>query len=238
MERGVKDMVRYQDIIEDVNRKLLLLERWYSVYKLAEHYDSYFEACYGSQARSFIQIMGILSEELVSTKHIIYDLPCMPGLADFLMLWNSFDLKGMYIYRATTVDYIKNYIESSTPFMVIDSPHIEENKYISFWSISPYTSHYFVNKYIQFNKLDANKIRVLVAPYDNTICSKDWYDNFSSEYTVIIDNKPYNFGKIIYLRELEVRCFKYPSSKVTYSLTVDDFNELMKYLPKKYTYFS
>ncbi len=74
-------MVRYQDIIEDVNRKLLLLERWYSAYKLAEHYDSYFEACYGSQARSFIQIMGILSEELVSTKHIIYDLPCVPDTA-------------------------------------------------------------------------------------------------------------------------------------------------------------
>jgi hypothetical protein len=231
-------MVWYQDIVEDVNRKLFLLERWYSIYRLTEYYDSYLGACYGKQAVSFIQIMGHMLEEFVSTKHIIYDLSCISGLADFLRLWNSFDLKGMYIYRATTIDYIGDYIRSSTPFLVIDSPNPDENKYISFWSVSPYTSHYFVNKYIQFNKLDVSKIRVLVAPYDDNICSKDWYDNFSSEYTVIIDNKPYNFGKITYLRELEVRCFKYPSSKVIYSLTVDDFNELMKYLPKKYIYFS
>ena len=229
-------MVWYQDIIEDVNKKIFLLERWSVVYKLTEYYDSYLEACYGSHARAFIQDMGYYAERFTSIKHIIYDLSCMPGLADFLMLWNNFDLKGMYIYRTTTTDYIKDYVQSSTPFMVIDSLHAKENKFISFWSVSPYTSYYFIKKYMDFNKLNVDKIRVLVAPYDDNICSKDWYDNFSPEYTIIVNNKPYNFGEIIYLRELEVRCFKYPSSKVIYSLTVDSFMELMKYLPKKYVY--
>jgi len=228
--------VRYRDIIEDVNRKLLLLERWYPVYKLAEYFDSYLDACYGRQIRVFIQLIGFRTEALASTKHIIYDLPCMPGLADFLRMWDSFDLKGMYIYRATTFDYISDYVMSSTPFMIVDSEHKNENRFLSYWSVSPYTANYFVRRYIEYNRLDVNKIRVLVAPYDDAICSKDWYDNFSSEYTVIINGKPYNFGEMRYLRELEVRCFKYPSSKLIYVLTVDDFNELMQYLPKKYVY--
>jgi len=229
-------LVRYQDIIEDVNKKLLLLERWYPVYKLAEHFDSYLEACYGSYAKVFIQTVGFTAEDLASTKHIIYDLPCMPGLADFLMMWDGFDLRGMYIYRATTIDYIKDYVLASTPFMIVNSEHREFNRFLSYWSVSPYTSDYFVHNYIKIKGLNPNKIRVLVAPYEGSICSKDWYDNFSSEYTVIVGSKPYNFGEIRYLRELEVRCFKYPSSKLIYALTVDDFNELMKYLPKKYVY--
>jgi len=229
-------VVRYPDIIADVNKKIPLLDMWSTVYKLAEHYDSYLEACYGLQARGFMQVMGSYGEDFVSTKHIIYDLPCIPGLAEFLRVWNNFDLRGMYIYRATTVDYIEYYIRSSTPFMVIDSQHKKENSYISFWSVSPYTADYFVHKYIEINRLDKSIIRVLVAPYDDAICSKDWYDNISTEYTVIVDGKPYNFGELQYLRELEVRCFKYPSSKLVYSLTVDDFMELMKYLPKKYIY--
>ena len=229
-------MVRYPDIIEDVNKKIPLLDMWSTVYKLAEHYDNYIEACYGIQARGFMQSVGVDAEEFRSTKHIIYDLPCIPGLAEFLRVWNNFDLKGMYIYRATTVDYIDYYVRSSTPFMVVDLEHMHENSYISFWSVSPYTADYFVHKYIDVNGLDARVIRVLVAPYDDAICSKDWYDNISTEYTVVIGNKPYNFGELQYLRELEVRCFKYPTGKLIYALTVDDFMDLMKYLPKKYVY--
>jgi hypothetical protein len=231
-------MVRYPDIIEDVNKKIPLLEKWYTVYKLAEHYNSYLDACYGIQARGFMQVFGAYAEELASTKHVVYDLPCIPGLAEFLRVWNNFDLRGMYIYRATTVDYIDYYVRSSTPFMIVDLEHKSESSFISYWSVSPYTSDYFVHKYIEYNRLDKRVIRVLVAPYDDSICSKDWYDNISTEYTVIVYNKPYNFGELQYLRELEVRCFKYPSSKLIYALTVDDFMELMKYLPKKYIYSS
>jgi len=229
-------MVRYQDVINDVNSKLFLLDKWLQVYKLTEHYDSYLDACYGGHARVFIQNMGAYAEEIVSTKHIVYDLSCIPGLVEFLRFWNFYDLKGKYIYRTTTVSYIKDYIMASTPFMVANAQDRSINGYLSYWSVSPYTSDYFSRRYVKYIGLKSNDIRVLVAPYDDSICSKDWYDNFSPEYTVIINDKPYNFGDLKYLRELEVRCFKYPSSKVIYSLTVDDFNELMKYLPKKYVY--
>jgi hypothetical protein len=229
-------MVQYQDIIEDVNRKTFLLDKWHAVYKLAEHYEGYLHACYGSQAINFIYTVGHYANEFYSIKHFVYDLPCMLGLADFLRLWNSYDLKGMYIYRATTVDYIDYYITSDTPFMVADPEHMSENRLISYWSVSPYTSDYFIRKYMRAFRLDASSIRVLVTYYDDAICSKDWYDNFSTEYTIIEGDKPYNFGAMQYLRELEVRCFKYPSSRLVYVLTVDDFMELMKYLPKKYVY--
>jgi len=229
-------MVRYQDVIEDVNKKIPLLDKWHIVYRLAEHYEGYLHACYGSQTIGFIYTVGHYAYDFFSTKHFVYDLPCMLGLADFLRLWNSYDLKGMYIYRATTVNYIDYYITSDTPFMVVDPEHMSENRLISYWSVSPYTSDYFIRKYVYSHGIDASSIRVLVAPYDDTICSKDWYDNFSTEYTIIEDDKPHNFGAMQYLRELEVRCFKYPSSRVIYALTVDDFNQLMDYLPKKYVY--
>jgi hypothetical protein len=229
-------MVRYQEIITDVNRKVILLDNWYSVYKLADHNLVYLQSCYGSQALNFIYSVGTHAHGFNSTKHIIYDLPCMPGLAEFLRLWNNFDLTGMYIYRAT-IDYLLDYyIKSNTPFMITDPEHMSENDLLSYWSVSPYTSYYFARKYIERNRVDARLIRVLVAPYDDAICSKDWYDNFSSEYTIIDGNKPINFGDMKYLRELEVRCFKYPSSRLIYALTVDDFMELMKNLPKKYVY--
>jgi len=229
-------MVRYQDVIEDVDKKIPLLDKWYVVYKLAEHYEGYLHACYGLQTVNFIYTVGHYAYDFVSTKQIAYDLPCMPGLADFLRLWNSYDLKSTYIYRATTLDYIDYYIKSDTPFMVVDPEHMSENNLISYWSVSPYTSDYFIRKYIHALHLDASSIRVLIAPYDDSICSKDWYDNFSTEYTIIDGEKPYNFGAMQYLRELEVRCFKYPSDRLIYALTVDDFMELMKYLPKKYAY--
>jgi len=229
-------MVRYQDIINDVNSKLFLLDKWLEVYKLAEHYDSYLDACYGGHARAFMQNVGSFAEDFVSITHIVYDLSCIPGLAEFLRLWNSYDLRGKYIYRTTTVSYIKDYIVASTPFMVANAQDTSINRYLSYWSVSLYTSNYFIRRYISYTNVKSDDIRVLVAPYDYTICGKDWYDNISPEYTVVIDNKPYNFGDLKYLRELEVRCFNYPSSKLVYSLTVDDFNELMKYLPKKYVY--
>jgi len=229
-------LVRYQDIIDDVNKKIFLLEKWNSVYKLTAHYEDYLNACYGHDVGSFIRNMSSYAEDLVSTSHIVYDLSCIPGLTEFLRLWNSFDLKGTYIYRATTTDYIEDYVMSSTSFMVVNSENREENEFLSYWSISPYTSNYFVDVYIGFHNIEFDKVRVLVAPYNDNICSKDWYDNFTFEYTVVINNKPYNFGDMHYLRELEVRCFKYPISDIIYSLTVDEFRELMKYLPKKYVY--
>ena len=229
-------MVRYQDIINDVNSKLFLLDKWLEVYKLAQYYDSYLDACYGDDARRFMQNIGMYGQEFVSTSHIVYDLSCIPGLTEFLRFWNSYDLKGKYIYRATTIDYVRDYVISSTPFMIVDSEHSSENDYISFWSVSPYTSDYFIHKYIKLERVKPGSIRVLVAPYDDNMCSKDWYDNISPEYTVVINNKPYNFGLLSYLRELEVRCFKYPISKLVYALTYNDFMELMKYLPKKYVY--
>lgn len=229
-------MVRYQDIINDVNSKLFLLDKWLEVYRLAEHYDSYFDACYGGHARAFMQNVGSNGEEFVSTTHIVYDLSCIPGLAEFLRFWNSYDLRGKYIYRATTVSYIKDYVIASTPFMVANTQDTSINRYLSYWSVSPYTSNYFIRRYISYTGVKSDDIRVLVAPYDDVICGKDWYDNISPEYTVVIGGKPYNFGDLKYLRELEVRCFNYSSSKLVYSLTVDDFNELMKYLPKKYVY--
>jgi len=219
-----------------VNSKLFLLDKWLEVYRLAEHYDSYFDACYGGHARAFMQNVGSNGEEFVSTTHIVYDLSCIPGLAEFLRFWNSYDLRGKYIYRATTVSYIKDYVIASTPFMVANTQDTSINRYLSYWSVSPYTSNYFIRRYISYTGVKSDDIRVLVAPYDDVICGKDWYDNISPEYTVVIGGKPYNFGDLKYLRELEVRCFNYSSSKLVYSLTVDDFNELMKYLPKKYVY--
>jgi len=217
-------VVRYQDIINDVNSKLPLLVKWKSVYPLAEHYSDYLEACYGRDAFSFMINLAYDVDKIIPGLHIKYDLHCIPGLADFLSLWNNYDLKGKYIYRTTSMALVKDYVYSSSINPIQRS--------ISYWSVSPYVSDKYVQLYIANRVAFPEDIRVLVAPYDDNICSKVWYDNLAPEYDLINDRKPESFGKISYLSELEVRCYEYPVSKVIYSLTIDDFHELMQLLPK------
>jgi len=217
-------VVRYQDIINDVNSKLPLLMKWKSVYPLAEHYNDYLEACYGDDAFSFMFYLAQDVDKVIPGLRIKYDLPCIPGLADFLDFWNNYDLKGKYIYRTTTVTRIGDYIYSLsiTPIQ----------REISYWSVSPYVSDKYVKLYIENHVTRPEDIRVLVAPYDDDICSKVWYDNLTPELDFVNNRKPKSFGRVSYLNELEVRCYEYPTSKVIYALTIDDFRELMKLLPK------
>ena len=217
-------MVRYQDIINDVNSKLPLLERWKSVYPLAEYYREYLEACYGADASAFMINLAYDTDKIIPGLHVKYDLRCIPGLADFLSFWNNYDLKNKYIYRTTSITRIKDYVYSVSI--------VPTQRYLSYWSVSPYVSDRYIELYIGRHVARLEDIRVLVAPYDDNICSKVWYDNFASEYDLITSRKPESFGKIFYLNELEVRCYEYPVSKVIYSLTIDDFRELMKLLPK------
>jgi len=217
-------VVRYQDIINDVNSKLPLLVRWKSVYPLTVYYREYLEACYGSDASSFMIGLAYDASRIIPGLRIKYDLHCIPGLSDFLSLWNNYDLKNKYIYRTTSITLIYDYVYSSSI--------IPTQRYLSFWSVSPYVSDKYIEKYISGHVARPEDIRVLVAPYDDNICSKDWYDNLAPEYELIADRKPETFGNIFYLDELEVRCYKYPASKVIYSITIDDFRELMKLLPK------
>lgn len=217
-------MVRYQDIINDVNSKLPLLERWKSVYPLTLYYSDYLEACYGSDASSFMINLAYDVDKIIPGLRIKYDLRCIPGLADFLSFWNNYDLKGKYIYRTTSVTLVKDYVYSSSI--------VPTQRYLSYWSVSPYVSDRYVQLYISNHVARPEDVRVLVAPYDDSICSKVWYDNLAPEYELTADRKPESFGKISYLSELEVRCYEYPTSKVIYSLTIDDFRELMKLLPK------
>ena len=217
-------MVRYQDIINDVNSKLPLLERWKSVYPLTLYYREYLEACYGEDASSFMINLAYDVDRIIPGLRIKYDLRCMPGLSDFLSLWNNYDLKNKYIYRTTITTLIYDYVYSSSI--------IPTQRYLSFWSVSPYVSERYIELYIGRHVSRSQYIRVLVAPFDDSICSKVWYDNLAPEYESTADGKLEAFGNIFYLSELEVRCYRYPVSKVVYSLTTDDFRELMKLLPK------
>jgi len=221
-----------REIISDVSLKLNLLSKWKYVYPLTEYYDSFLESCYGGKLRSFIYLVGTRLSVMDSTKHITYDLPCIPGLADFLRLWNSYNLNGTLIYRATTALLIDDYVRSRNMVFLAGG----HNNLLSFWSVSPYTSYYFAVRYIELLHGNPHDVRVLVMQYDDSLCSKDWYDNFTPEYSVYSNGKLYNFGYIHYLRELEVRCYAVRTSSVKYALTYDEFNEVFKYLPKEFVY--
>jgi len=217
-------VVRYQDIINDVNSKLPLLVRWKSVYPLTLYYRDYLESCYGTDASAFMINLAYDVDRIIPGLHIKYDLRCIPGLSDFLSFWNNYDLKNKYIYRTTSITLIYDYVYSSSI--------VPTQRYLSFWSVSPYVSDEYIELYIGRHVSRPEDIRVLVAPYDDNICSKVWYDNLAPEYELITNRKPESFGNVFHLHELEVRCYQYPVSKVIYSLTIDDFRELMKLLPK------
>jgi len=221
-----------REIISDVSLKLNLLSKWKYVYPLAEYYDAFLDSCYTGKVRSFIYLVAIRLSVMDSTKHIAYDLPCIPGLADFLRLWNNYNLNGRLIYRATTASLIDDYVRSRSGVSLVGG----DGNLLSFWSVSPYTSHYFVVSYVKRFHGNPHDIRVLVMEYDDSLCSKDWYDNFTSEYSVYSNGKLYNLGYIRYLRELEVRCYRVHTSSVKYTLTYDEFNQVLKYLPKEFVY--
>jgi len=221
-----------REIISDVSLKLNLLSKWKYVYPLAEYYDAFLDSCYTGKVRSFIYLVSTRLSVMDSTKHITYDLPCIPGLADFLRLWNNYNLNGRLIYRATTASLIDDYVRSKSVVSLAGG----DNNLLSFWSVSPYTSHYFVVRYVERFHGNPRDVRVLVMDYDDSLCSKDWYDNFTSEYSVYSNGKLYNLGYIRYLRELEVRCYRVRTSSVKYTLTYDEFNQVFKYLPKEFVY--
>jgi len=221
-----------REIISDVSLKLNLLSKWKYVYPLAEYYDAFLDSCYTGKVRSFIYLVSTRLSVMDSTKHITYDLPCIPGLADFLRLWNNYNLNGRLIYRATTASLIDDYVRSKSVVSLAGG----DNNLLSFWSVSPYTSHYFVVRYVERFHGSPRDVRVLVMEYDESLCSKDWYDNFTSEYSVYSNGKLYNLGYIRYLRELEVRCYGVRTSSVKYTLTYDEFNQVFKYLPKEFVY--
>jgi len=221
-----------REIISDVSLKLNLLSKWKYVYPLAEYYDAFLDSCYTGKVRSFIYLVSTRLSVMDSTKHIAYDLPCIPGLADFLRLWNNYNLNGRLIYRATTASLIDGYVRSKSVVSLAGG----DNNLLSFWSVSPYTSHYFVVRYVERFHGDPRDVRVLVMEYDNSLCAKDWYDNFTSEYSVYSNGKLYNLGYIRYLRELEVRCYRVRTSSVKYTLTYDEFNQVFNHLPKEFVY--
>jgi len=221
-----------REIISDVSLKLNLLSKWKYVYPLAEYYDAFLDSCYTGKVRSFIYLVSTRLSVMDSTKHITYDLPCIPGLADFLRLWNNYNLNGRLIYRATTASLIDDYVRSKSVVSLAGG----DNNLLSFWSVSPYTSHYFVVRYVERFHGNPRDVRVLVMDYDDSLCSKDWYDNFTSEYSVYSNGKLYNLGYIRYLRELEVRCYRVRTSSVKYTLTYDEFNQVFKHLPKEFVY--
>jgi len=221
-----------REIISDVSLKLDLLSKWKYVYPLAEDYDAFLDSCYTGKVRSFIYLVGTFLSRMDSTRHITYDLSCIPGLADFLRLWNNYNLNGRLIYRATTASLIDDYVRSRSGVSLAGG----DDNLLSFWSVSPYTSHYFAVRYIERFHGNPRDVRVLVMEYDDSLCAKDWYDNFTPEYSVYSNGKLYNFGYIRYLRELEVRCYAVRTSSVKYALTYDEFNEVFKYLPKEFVY--
>jgi len=221
-----------REIISDVSLKLNLLSKWKYVYPLTEYYDSFLDSCYTGKVRSFIYLVGIYLSIKYNTRHVIYDLPCIPGLADFLRFWNNYNLNGRLIYRATTASLIDDYVRSRSGVSLSGG----DDSLLSFWSVSPYTAHYFAVRYTERFHGNPRDVRVLVMEYNDSLCSKDWYDNFTPEYSVYSNGKLYNFGDIRYLRELEVRCYAVRTSSVKYALTYDEFNEVFKYLPKEFVY--
>ena len=86
-------MVRYQDIINDVNSKLPLLERWKSVYPLTLYYRDYLESCYGEDASSFMiklafDVIKLFQGYVSNTTFAVY-----PGLPIFLVYGTIMTLK-------------------------------------------------------------------------------------------------------------------------------------------------
>ncbi|CAL69589.1 conserved hypothetical protein [Betalipothrixvirus acidiani] len=137
---------------------------------------------------------------------------------DIISQWNSTSLDNALIYRGTSLDYVENldrdFYTSGGFFRVIHG----DSKFLTFWSYFPASALIFASQ--------ASRPVLLVAKYDPKYCAPDNYFSILDEFTGIIDDKPYNHGAIKYLREMEVRCYKFPVANTKYMLKGKDLLDL------------
>ena len=151
-----------------------------------------------------------------------FDLYALKEIYDIISQWNSISLNGTLIYRGTSQDYLDKLETDYLTSGGIVRTLFAKNNEISYWS-------YFPASALLFSAMNYHPI-LLVAEYDRNICSPDDYFLIDGELTGIINDRIYNYGSILYLREMEIRCYKFPVSKIKYVIKGKDLIDMYKML--------
>ena len=123
-----------------------------------------------------------------------------------------------YYYKSNKYDYL---ISNGSVYTINGDPY-----HLTYWSYIPASSILFASE---------QKFPVLlVAEFDPHYCSPDVYFMMSDEVSAIINGKLYNYGAVRALRELEIRCYEFPKSKVKYVLRTKDISKLASMLAPVY----
>jgi hypothetical protein len=149
-----------------------------------------------------------------------FDFEKIREVYEVISQWNSLKLNGSLIYRGTSnVHYSsisEDYLTSAGVVGVING----EAKNLTYFS-------YFPASALIFAGMNYDPI-IIVAEYDPDYCSPDNYFLIDQEISGLVNDKIYNYGAVRFLREMEIRCYKYPKSKIKYVLHKDDLKKLFK----------
>ncbi|CAJ31554.1 conserved hypothetical protein [Betalipothrixvirus acidiani] len=202
------------DVVADVIMKLPLMKK---VYYLLPYYHSIDYAL----PSDVVNLMNntfhdlLLNDPSASPK---FDGYVFKEIYDLVNEWNSISLQGALIYRGTSLDYVEN--NNYSFYTSGGIVHLVGGKdtYLTYWSYLPASALLFA--------IDSSKPVILVAKYDPKYCAPDDYFLVRSELSGIVNGKLYNYGAIKYLRELEVRCYKFPVSSTKYKIKGKDLLQL------------
>ncbi|CAJ31619.1 hypothetical protein AFV6_gp65 [Betalipothrixvirus pozzuoliense] len=202
------------DVVADVIMKLPFMKK---VYHLLPYYYSIDYLL----PSDIVNLMNntfhdlLLNDPSASPK---FDGYVFKEIYDLVNEWNSISLQGALIYRGTSLDYVEN---NNYGFYTSNGiVHLVGGKdtYLTYWSYLSASALLFA--------IDAPRPVILVAKYDPKYCAPDDYFLVRSELSGIVNGKLYNYGAVKYLREMEVRCYKFPVANTKYKIKGKDLLEL------------
>lgn len=210
------------EVVIDIAKKLPFMKKVYSLF-------SYYYSIDYLLPSDIVYLMNdtfhdlLLENPSASPK---FDGYVFKEIYDLVNEWNSISLQGALLYRGTSLDYVENnsygfYTSGGIVHLVGD-----KDTYLTYWSYFPASALLFA--------VDAPRPVVLVAKYDPDHCAPDNYFLVRSELSAIVNGKLYNYGAIKYLREMEVRCYKFPVANTKFKIKGHDLLQLFDMLVQVY----
>lgn len=211
------------DVIYDTTLKMPFMKKLYSLY-------TYYHSLDYVLPQDIVTVMDgtfndLIQYQLASSSPVLpkFDGYTFKELFDIISQWNSLSFTNALIYRGTSERYLDNnksdYYESGGVVrMIYGKP-----EHLTYWSYLPASALIFSG--------GSYKPILIVAKYDPTYCSPDNYFLLQGELSGLVDDRLYNYGAIRHLREMEIRCYKFPVANTKYVLKgkalIDLYNMLI-----------
>ena len=203
------------DVISDINAKKL-------TYREIVKYKDFMDAVYYFLGIDDVNALSSLIADLLA--YFIRDgryIKLAPYFGSYTVfekvweLWESLDLRGTYIYRGTSANFISDPLKGGGMVYCVNCSRDS----ITNWSYFPLPALYYASQNLS--------PVVLVAEFDPKRCTKVDYYILRGEVNGLVKGRLVSYGGLSFMWEAEVRCYNMPLGQVKYKLFGSDLLDLL-----------